>query len=195
MKAGYRRVGRVALVLTLGVAAGGGVADERTVTALPGTEYFEWSGALEQRTLGDGSVLSEYVASTDAVERSDVDLRVGFVPRFDCSPAIALRFAAAAAALPEAFYEDGDRLTLDIDDIDVEMPLIVDGDGLETTLWFDGGIERRSTLRVRIDVGSDAWLRLPNGESIGFSLIGSRRSLAATEAACRAHRPLPEPGR
>ena len=136
-------------------------------------------------------MLNEYTAFTTSTDTADVALRVAFLPRFDCASAIGIRFAGAMASIPEAFFEDGDVLTLTIDGAGLEWPLLVDGGATETTLWLDGELARRDAVRRRVDAGSRASLTLPNTISISFSLLGSRRSIAEVESACLSHEPLP----
>ena len=173
-----------------GAAQGDGQSDAQS-DELPGTSHLNWNGRLEQRTLGDSSVLNEYTALTAALDTDDVVFRVGFLPRFDCSPVIGVRFGGDMASVPEAFFDDGDTLAVTIDGEAVEWPLLVDGGGMATTLWFDGESSRRADVRQRLDVGSRAALTLPNAISISFSLLGSRRSTADVESACLTHEPLP----
>ena len=158
---------------------------------LPGTSHLNWDGRLERRTLGDSSVLNEYTALTAAIDTDDVAFRVGFLPRFDCSPVIGVRFGGDMASVPEAFFDDGDTLAVTIDGEALEWPLLIDGGGTATTLWFDGELSRRADIRRRLDVGSRAALTLPNAISVSFSLLGSRRSTAEVESACLTHEPLP----
>ena len=158
---------------------------------LPDASHLQWSGALEQRTLGDGSVLSAYTARTVATDAADVAFKIGFVPRFGCSSTIGIRFGNTMASVIEAFFEDGDSLTLDIDGETFEWPLTVDADGVTTTLWLHDGLERRERVRRLVDAGSRMSLALPNSLSVAFSLLGSRRSVEAVEKACRAHEPIP----
>lgn len=164
------------------------VAPIAPAAALPGATHMLWSGVLESRSLEDGSVLNEYVAWTNSPDERSVMLSIGFVPRFDCSPLISIRIAGAVAGPALA---DGDRLTLEIDGEPLELELLVDADGTATTFWIDATAESRERLRRRLDKGSRARLGLPGDRSIEFSLLGSSRSTAATEIACRLHEPLP----
>lgn len=158
---------------------------------LPDAAHRRWSGVLDQHTLGDGSVLSVYTAYTTATDTEDVALRIGFVPRFDCSSMMGIRFGGTMASVIEAFFEDGNSVMLDIDGEAFEWPLMVDADGVATTLWLNGEAGRRESARGHIDAGSRASLALPNTVSVTFSLLGSRNSTGAAEAACRAHEPIP----
>ena len=162
-----------------------------STTELPDAAQINWSGRLEQRTLGDSSVLNEYTAFTASTDTADVALRIAFLPRFDCTTVIGIRFAGAMTSIPEAILEDGDVLTLTIDGAGLEWPLLVDGGATETTLWLEGEAARRNAVRRRVDTGSRASLMLPNAISISFSLLGSRRSAAEVESACLSHEPLP----
>ena len=160
-------------------------------TELAGASHLNWNGRLEQRTLDDSSRLNEYTALTSAVDTAAVSLRIGFLPRFECTPVMGVRFGGAMASVPEAFFEDGDVLAVTIDGESVEWPLLVDDGDSGTTLWLDAELSRRADIRQRMDVGSRARLALPNTISIEFSLLGSRRSTAEVESACLSHEPLP----
>ena len=60
------------------------------VTPLEQAQFLSWTGLREQKTVGDGSVLTEYQGTTEALNRPGMLLKVSFSPRFSCSPAIAL---------------------------------------------------------------------------------------------------------
>ena len=186
-RAGRRtRTAPVALLLAASLPSLCAAAD-----ALPGSDQLRWRGTLSQRTLEDGSVLNEYVTRTGATDEFDLSLSVGFVPRFDCSPLIGIRVVGPLAGSVGAELTDGAVATLAIDGETLEIPLLVDGSESVTGLWADLAADSRERFRRRLDAGSRAELVLPGGVSATFSLRGSRRSLAATQAACRAHEPQP----
>jgi len=183
-----RRRSSLSAVLALILVGGAGAAD-----ALPGTAHLKWSGTVSQRTLDDGSLLNEYESRTLAADETDVTLSVGFVPRFGCSPLIGIRLDAALANRIDEAAEGRSGVLLVIDGRGAPMPFVADADGAATTLWLDEAAPGREQFRRLIDSGSRAELTLPGGESVTFSLLGSRRSLAGTEAACLAHEPVPFP--
>lgn len=166
-----------------------GTASSPEVTELPASRHLNWYGVHERRVLGDDSVLSEYAARSDALDSGNAILGVGFVPRFACTPVIGIRFGGELAAAVESFYGDGSEIELSIDGESRRWPLLLDADGTGAALWFDGDVAARRTLRRLIDGGSRAMLSLPSRVSVSFSLLGSRRSVAETESACRAHEP------
>lgn len=161
---------------------------------LPDTIAEAWNGALEQRTLGDGSVLNEYVARTEASSTDGsgmIELLVSFVPRFRCAPLMGLRFSEEHAAAVADLFADGDSVVLTLDDKAVNLPLAVDENGTSTTLWLHGSVDSQNELRARFDVASRARIVLSDTVEYGFSLLGSQRSLKATEEHCLLHEPIP----
>lgn len=169
--------------------------DAAALEPLPGAAHLQWSGGILSRTLDDGSVLSEYVAWTDAPDEIEtLALSVGFVPRFECSPVIGVRLSAVVLERTGTSVRDGDVVTLVIDGDASEHELVTDTDASGTTLWIDADAESREALRLLIAEGSSAELTLPDGTAVPFSLLGSRRSAAAVEAACRTHEPIPYEG-
>ena len=158
---------------------------------MPDAAFLQWSGWLERRSLDDGSVLSEYLARTGSPDDPDVTLSIGFVPRFDCTPVLGVRVVGDLSADVGEALDDGDRLTFSIDGEGADVVLLVDDDGRATTLWFDAAADDRERIRRLIDEGSRASLGLPGESTLSFSLLGSRRSAAAVEVACRTHEPLP----
>ncbi|MCK5924230.1 MAG: hypothetical protein KAG66_25065, partial [Methylococcales bacterium] len=160
----------------------------------------QWQAESRQQTLADGSVLTEYYGFTTAADLDNGRLRIGFVPRFGCSPIIgveieqdpALASKSAAVPLPDkSILVDGDRLTLVVDREPVEFPLAVDGDKQQTRLWFNGGLEDRKALHSKLDLGNVAELALTSETAVAFSLLGSKSVVDAAQNLCRAHEPLP----
>ncbi len=77
-----------------------GVIAEMHGIPLSDTIYVKWSGALDQATLADTSILNEYVAQTYSENVNGASIQLAFVPRFNCSPVFSVRLSAAAAAAP-----------------------------------------------------------------------------------------------
>ena len=79
--------------LSLCMAIGGTAMVETAaaqVTPLEQAQFLSWTGLRDQKTVRDGSVLTEYQGTTEAINRPGMLLKVSFSPRFSCSPAIAL---------------------------------------------------------------------------------------------------------
>jgi len=156
----------------------------------PEATFDNWRGELEQRVLPDGSMLNEYVSSSQALE-GGVIVRVGFVPRFKCRPVFGFRFTGAQAAAIAEIHKDGSSVTLAIDQESMEVPLMVDVAAASTTLWLHLAGDIQSEVLGKFDVGSNARLDLSDGAEFSFSLIGSRRSGQVTRELCLRHEPEP----
>ncbi len=174
---------------------------------LEGVGHAAWRAGLERRTLPDGSVLSLYYGETEARGGETARLRVSFVPRFACAPGIELLTDAAVAramlpatteesASPGAGLKDDDEAAFMIDGTPVGFPVIVDraDDAAEVAFAYNGNERDRMTLRLQIDVADVATIELQGAaEPATFSLLGSRRTLAAAESACLVHVPIAPP--
>jgi len=160
----------------------------------------KWQAEFQQQTLANGSVLTEYYGFITAADLANVRLRIGFVPRFGCSPHIGIEIkqdpalankSAGALLTDKNTLVDGDRLALLIDRKPVEFPLAVDDDGQQTRLWFSSELEGRKALLKKLDLGSMAELALTSETTVVFSLLGSKSILDAAQNLCQAHVPLP----
>ena len=208
--------------LSVCVAIGGAVMAETAsaqVTPLEQAQFLSWTGLRDQKTVRDGSVLTEYQGTTEAINRPGMLLKVSFSPRFSCSPTIALMVPDDDGAGPGTVAEssssetsqigavaersevavdtgeipafaDDQRLDFQIDSTNVDFPLIVDSD--EGVVWtFNGGGRERETLRLQIDTGDVAMVTVAEDRKISFSLLGSRKTLESLQTLCREHEPIP----
>ena len=204
------------------MAIGGAVMAETAsaqVTPLEQAQFLSWTGLRDQKTVRDGSVLTEYQGTTEAINRPGMLLKVSFSPRFSCSPTIALMVPDDDGAGPSTVAEssssetsrigavaersevavdtgeipafaDDQRLDFQIDSTNVDFPLIVDSD--EGVVWtFNGGGRERETLRLQIDTGDVAMVTVAEDRKISFSLLGSRKTLESLQTLCREHEPIP----
>lgn len=178
-----------------------GVMAEMHGIPLSHTIYVKWSGALDQATLADGSILNEYVAQTYSENIIGASVQFAFIPRFDCSPIFSVRLSAAAAKA----ISDDLSITLTIDGVDMKFPAIIDRAGPSREYSYDAGKEEQQRLRALIDVSSivsmnwapmaediDEGAATADPISIPFSLLGSQMSAQAVEAQCKAHEPVPQ---
>ncbi|MEE9321108.1 MAG: hypothetical protein V3U76_11725 [Granulosicoccus sp.] len=166
----------------------------------PESTIDQWHAESSQHTLADSSVLTEYYGFTTATKLDNVLLRVGFVPRFDCSPliGIVIQHESAFSGKPEEaplpgldVLADGDSLTLSIDGVPMKFPVAADGDKKQTRLWFDSAFEDRKALQSKFDLGNVAKLSLTSATSITFSLLGSKSILDGAQSLCHEHDPIP----
>ena len=176
-----------------------GVIAEMHGIPLSDTIYVKWSGALDQATLADTSILNEYVAQTYSENVNGASIQLAFVPRFNCSPVFSVRLSAAAAAA----INDDLAITLTVDNVDMEFPAIIDRSELSREYSYDANRDDQQILRALLDVSSRAsmsWAPAAENTSQGadatdpitvtFSLLGSQMSVQAVEALCKAHEPI-----
>ncbi len=177
-----------------------GVVAEMHGIPLSDTIYVKWSGALDQVTLADTSILNEYVAQTYSESVSGASVQLAFVPRFNCSPVFSVRLSPEAASA----IDDDLAITLTVDDVVMEFPVIVDRSGSSREYSFDANRVEQEKLRALLDISSRAsisWApaaentsqdaEFPDSVTITFSLLGSKMSMDAVEAQCKAHEPIP----
>ena len=177
-----------------------GVIAEMHGIPLSDTIYVKWSGALDQATLADTSILNEYVAQTYSENVNGASIQLAFVPRFNCSPVFSVRLSAAAAAA----INDDLAITLTVDNVDMEFPAIIDRSELSREYSYDANRDDQQILRALLDVSSRAsmsWVPAAENTSQGadaadpisvrFSLLGSQMSAQAVEVLCNAHEPIP----
>ena len=164
------------------------------------TIYVKWSGALDQVTLADTSILNEYVAQTYSEDVIGASVQIAFIPRFNCSPNFSVRLSdEAAAAINEDF-----AITLTIDNVEMAFPAIIDRSESSLEYSYDASEDEQQRLRALLDVSSNLsmnWVPAAGNTSQGadaidsisipFSLLGSQMSAQAVEALCKAHEPIP----
>ena len=190
-----------------GAMAGALVAAEPAPTtdeALERAAFFEWRARRDARVLPDGSTLTAYAGETPARDGRDAVLRIEFVPRFGCAPGIDVVLGAGLARqLAPVGSADGpsgesagglvddDEATFLVDGTPVGYPVLRDERDGRVELAFNGNERERITLRLQLDVGDVVALGLRgDAEPLTFSLLGSRRTLAAAESLCLTHEPV-----
>lgn len=204
-----------ALALCPAVVAAQEPAPPAIEAALERAAFLQWSARRDVRTLPDGSVLTSYVGETSATDGRDAVLGVGFVPRFGCAPgidlavpeALARRLAASPTGAADAGGEadgvdgadrgglrDDDAAAFLVDGMPVGYPVLVDADDGTVRVAFNGTDRERVTLRLQLDVGDGASFALVDGDPLTFTLLGSRRTLAAVESLCLTHEPVEPDG-
>ena len=195
------RRARVAALL-LAAAATAFAAPERGAPAADETieraDFLDWRARRTARALPDGSTLTAYAGETRARGGADASLRVEFVPRFGCAPGVELVVAAPLARRLVPFDHDGrdgdglvddDEAGFSVDGTPVGYPVIVDESDGRVRLAFNGNERERVTLRLQLDVGGVVDVELDGSDALRFSLLGSRRTLAAAETLCLTHEP------
>ena len=212
-------------VVVAGAMAGALVAAEPAPTtdeALEGAAFSDWRARRDARVLPDGSTLTAYAGETPARDGRDAVLRIEFVPRFGCAPGIDVVLGAGLArqlapvgsaegssngspggspggssgGSPGGLVDDDEAMFL-VDGTPVGYPVLRDERDGRVELAFNGNERERITLRLQLDVGDVVALGLRgDAEPLTFSLLGSRRALAAAESRCLTHEPVEpaEPG-
>lgn len=159
------------------------------------TSHQNWVSDVSIERLRDESVLTEYFGETVSAEHSDVVLRVGFIPRFGCSPLVTLQLGEIAlsgvrsADDPAFFPIDLSVLAVLIDGQSITFPTLLDDDGDEVSVYLNASLQRRITTRIRIEVGSQMQYVMQNGKRLNFSLIGSKDAIRVANENCRRHDP------
>ena len=216
MRTTIRRSLAVTVCVAAGTAAGAAVAAEPASTtdeALERAAFSEWRARRDARALPDGSTLTAYAGETPARDGRDAVLRIEFVPRFGCAPGIdvvlgtelarQLAPAVGASDAPDGPADDDapsrrteglvddDEATFLVDGTPVGYPVLRDERDGRVALAFNGNERERVTLRLQLDVGDTVALGLRgDAEPLTFSLLGSRRTLAAAESLCLTHEPV-----
>lgn len=159
--------------------------------AMDRTEHNFWfSGALKDR-LPDGSVLTEYYGESTAYTHSDVLFRVGFIPRFGCAPLITLKATIAPTESRTRTREISDfkNTRVYIDELPVRFPVVIDEDRGKLSVYMNADLQRRITMRLKLDVASKMRVETLAGEQFQFSLLGSAAAMANAQTHCRQHNP------
>lgn len=149
-------------------------------------QFRDWSGVKIVDALPDGSIMTEYAAQSDSLSTGNIVLRVGFIPRFACTPLVGI-IASDADWSPAQFA----KIDVLIDGTPTGYPTLVDQLDEGLGAFFNGGQQRRIALRLQVDEGDIATISLADDTEITFSLLGSRKALAAAQTLCRLHQPLP----
>lgn len=195
------RRGMVLVWLLAALQAPATLFAEQQSVALDETSFRNWSGVLNQTTLADSSIISEYIAFTKATDNSGGQLQVAFTPRFQCMPMVRLLLPESVSATET----QSGSLALLIDRENRDFPYLLDA--VEDLHQHDyaANASDQQALRRLLDEASHLNLLEPTtAEDVGasaqdsspaslvhFSLLGSRQSVAAAELHCRQHVPLP----
>ena len=184
----FYRSGLLALALVSGAVADAQAEIQRM-------SHETWVSDVSIEWLHDESVLTEYFGETISEEHSDAILRVGFIPRFGCSPLITLqlgktalgdvRSEEAAVFLPE----DLSVFAVLIDGRSLSFPTLLDENDDEVWVYLNASLQRRITTRLQIEVGDQMQYLMRNGKQLTFSLIGSRDAIRVANENCRRHDP------
>jgi len=184
----FCRSGLLALTLVSGA-----IAD--TQTEIQRMSHQTWVSDVSIERLHDESVLTEYYGEAVSDEHTDVVLRVGFIPRFGCSPLITLQLGNGALSgersedNPAFFPIDLSILDVLIDGRSLSFPTLLDDDGDKVSIYLNASLQRRITTRLRIEVGSQMEYLMQNGKRLTISLFGSRDAIRVANENCRRHDP------
>ena len=159
-----------------------------------------WVSDVSVERLHDESVLTEYFGESVSQEHRDVVFRVGFIPRFGCSPLITLQLGEGALSGvrsdedPAYFPNDLSVLAVLIDGQSLSFPTLLDNDGDKVLIYLNASLQRRITTRLRIEVGNQMQYLMQNGKQLTFSLLGSRDAIRVANENCRRHDPTQNQG-
>lgn len=160
----------------------------------------DWKGFNQVSTLSDGTSLYRYVAQssissaspaeTDTPVDASVNIRISFLPRFQCTPLVSV-----FGQLPDdlsatdrvAMVRNFNQIELAVDDEPMKYPALVEFEGDEIHSFFDAALGRRMTLRILIELGSRLQIKFGDGSQETLSLLGSRRVLETAVARCKKH--------
>ena len=156
----------------------------------------DWFGFTTKKLLKDDTELYRYIAQV-ASQNNDAHsalIRFTFVPRFNCTPLIAVMGVIpetadglARAEVVRAFSE----IEVAVDGTEIEFPAMVESEGQLVYSYYNATLERRSTFRILVERGTELILRKPVDGSdsidIQFSLLGSKRAIQQAVSRCRNH--------
>jgi len=154
-----------------------------------------WVSDVVIERLHDESVLTEYYGEAVSAEHRDVIFRVGFIPRFGCSPLITLQLGEDALSGvrseedPAYFPTELSVLAVLIDGRSLSFPTLLDNNDTTASVYLNASLQRRITTRLRIEVGTHMQVLMRNGKQLSFSLMGSRDAIRIANQNCRRHDP------
>lgn len=172
---------------------------------LPEASFLNWAGFIDEVTLADGSVLSEYSAKTVSFEVDGAALEITFAPRFECAPMLSVRMPGSFDGIAE-----DQILKITTDDFSQNFKGFMENDGDASVYSLAVPVQEVEKLRRIIDVtsrfnikvmsradqndGANAELSASPAEAlpgVSFSLLGSQKTTAFVESLCWSHLPRP----
>ena len=166
----------------LALALVGALSTGTTATKLP-VKHDNWWVDEYREKLTDGWDLVEYVAQSQSLAVPGTWLRVGFIPRFGCAPLITI--IAEIDSQNVDSLADYMELEVLLDSTPIHFPVQLDDNKQTVAAYFDANPARQITLRLKIDAGNLLSVTTQSGETLDFSLQGSRHSSAVAEKLCR----------
>lgn len=184
----------------------------RQVNRFDVRQIADWVVATSDISMTDGSLLREYLASSDELELSGTDgdivngrsieenstsrIEFVFLPRFLCSPLIRVvrnhseKFGSSEissgvdARVDSGVDTEANAIVLEIDNEPVKFPALIEPSGLTTRYFYNVNLQRRATLRVLVELGNQMLIVYSDGEVATISLKGSQRALETASANC-----------
>ena len=167
--------------------------------------HLVWMGYVNQLVTRDSSVLSEYIAQTSSVNNEGAVLSISMTPRFSCTPLVRIAIDEDTIVSRAADVE----FSVELDSRTIDFPVILGRVGSDARFTLSSaGIDQKK-MRTAIDLASWAtfkWALNPDAPQlsnavsvdttpvtigeIGFSLLGSQKTLRAMEEMCRFHTPI-----
>lgn len=165
----------------------------------------DWSVATSDIPMSDGSLLREYLASsadiagsspldtpinstgTQVEDGSTSTLEFVFHPRFLCSPLIRVVRSYSSKGGDREFSGGDNAIALEIDNEPVGFPALVEQSEHATLYFYNVNLQRRATLRVLVELGSEISIIYSDGETATISLRGSQKALETASADCLKH--------
>ena len=176
-------------------------ATASTSDAAAGLTFQNWNEVVQQTTLPDKSILTQYVASTRSANTDGAELQVSFIPRFDCTPHISILLPVEVVSEPVGL----DGFVISVDKEAWEFPVLADADGSTVRFSMNAVSARHQEMRRKFDFASKvtvSWqsaaatssavgVEPSNDEPADYSLLGSRAAVKAAEDSCNSHEPIP----
>lgn len=160
-------------------------------------QVLDWNGYDQSAVLEDGTSMYSYVAESPNLPvqgstraEHNTIMRFTFFPRFKCSPLIEI-----IGKMPEditvdervATLKNFNQVSLTIDDEPFEYPTLVEENGDDINSYLNASLQRRTTLRLLVELGDFSEVTFGDGAKASFSLIGSRDTIAQAMGRCRNH--------
>ena len=173
--------------------------------------FQNWDEVVQQTTLPDKSILTQYVASTSSTNTDGAELQVSFMPRFDCAPQISILLPISVVNEPIGL----DGFVISVDQETWEFPVLADTDGSAVRFSMNAVSTNHQELRRKFDfayevtvswqsttaaahgaaeatvTSSVASYESSNNEPANYSLLGSQAAVKAAEDQCNSHEPIP----
>lgn len=182
---------RLLMLAVLGVSQAATAGGEATTA--DEFDSVNWRGYNASKTLTDDTRLNSYIAETTLVVEDHeqipetLRLRIQYFPRFRCSPLIGIYADSVETDKLSVYSEELSSLEVSIDNEPVAFPVMVEFRDGVLAAYYDADFERRKTFRILTDIGSRMQVTFKSGNTVTFSLLGSRVAVTTARDRCKAH--------